>query len=89
MEDFDGARAAYEERLGLAEATGDPRLIADASYDIGFLFVVAGDAESCVATRRDPWACIEASGQRRRGRAEQALVLGAFLGRPVQTARKL
>ena len=90
MEDFDGARAAYEERLELAEATGDTRLIADGSYDIGFLFVVAGDAEQL---RRYETRSLEL--YRSLGddagvdRAEQALVLGAFLDGQYEPARKL
>ena len=36
MDDVQGARASYEERLALAETTGDPMLIADAHYDLGF-----------------------------------------------------
>jgi predicted ATPase/class 3 adenylate cyclase len=42
--DFEGARSRYEERLALAEATGDRLLLADAHYDLGFVYMVAEDA---------------------------------------------
>jgi predicted ATPase/class 3 adenylate cyclase len=46
MDDIPGARRAYEERLALAESLGDPALIADGHYDLGFVFMVEKDADS-------------------------------------------
>ncbi len=43
MNDLDACGTAYRERVVLAEATGDPLLIADAHYDVGFLSVIAQD----------------------------------------------
>src|SRR5262249_38159688 len=42
LADFAAAGTRYERRLALAEATGDPLLIADAHYDLGFIDQVAG-----------------------------------------------
>jgi predicted ATPase len=43
MEDVEGARARYQERIDLATQTFDPRLIADAHYDLGFLSMIDSD----------------------------------------------
>jgi hypothetical protein len=43
MRDFVAARGAYEERLVLAEESGDRILEADAHYDFGFLGMVSQD----------------------------------------------
>ncbi len=43
--DFPKARSAYDERLTLAEATGDDRLIADAHFELGFMGMVDEDVE--------------------------------------------
>ncbi|HYL40886.1 MAG TPA: adenylate/guanylate cyclase domain-containing protein [Candidatus Binatus sp.] len=45
MEDFEGCRARYEERLQIAESLGDVRQIAEAEYDLGFLFVIENDLD--------------------------------------------
>jgi hypothetical protein len=42
-DDFTAARAAYDERLALADELGDPLLRAEAHYDLGFMFMVAQD----------------------------------------------
>ena len=42
-DDFAAARAAYDERLALADQLGDPLLRAEAHYDLGFMFMVAQD----------------------------------------------
>jgi predicted ATPase/class 3 adenylate cyclase len=80
MEDFEGARTSYEERLALADENGDPRLVAEANYDIGFLFAVSGEAEPL---RRHEERALELFHQLddsvAADRAEQALVLLAFL----------
>jgi predicted ATPase/class 3 adenylate cyclase len=80
MEDFEGARAAYEERLELAETTGDPRLIADATYDIGFLFAVSGEPEKLRSYETRSIELYRSLGDDGGvDRAEQALVLASFL----------
>ena len=80
-DDFDAARAAYEERLALAEQTGDPTLRADAHYDLGFMFMVRQDPERL---REHEQAALdlyrEVGHEAGELRARQALVLGVFLG---------
>jgi len=49
MEDFDACRVRYEERMALAEATGDARLIAESHYDLGFLSVIENDPDQVLA----------------------------------------
>ena len=90
MEDFEGARTAYEDRLELAEATGDPRQIADATYDIGFLFAVSGDAaqlRSYETRSMELYRSLDDDAGV--ARAEQALVLGAFLDGEYAPARTI
>jgi predicted ATPase/class 3 adenylate cyclase len=90
MEDFEGARTAYDERLGLAEATGDPRQIADATYDIGFLFAVSGDATQLRSYETRSMELYRSLGDDAGvARAEQALVLGAFLDGEYAPARAI
>jgi predicted ATPase/class 3 adenylate cyclase len=86
---FDEARALYEERIALAETSGEARQLAEAHYDLGFIFSVAEDAEGIrgheqqaleLFTKvRDPLG-IE--------KARQALSLASFLGGDYQTARQ-
>ena len=45
MEDFEGCMARYEERLALAEQTGDPKQIAEANYDLGFMGAIRNEPE--------------------------------------------
>ena len=89
-DDFDRARAVYDERLALAEATGDQVLVADAHYDLGFLSMIASDAaghrdheqlalDLYTAAGRDDGAL----------KARQALVLGVFLVGEYERARTL
>jgi predicted ATPase/class 3 adenylate cyclase len=49
MENMADARERYDERLGLAEETGDPRILAAAHYDIAFTFMVAEEVEPLAA----------------------------------------
>ncbi len=90
MDDAPGARIAYEERLALADSTGDPALIADAHYDLGFLSMVEQDG---VALRRHEQQALDlylAAGLEDGViRARQALVLAVFLGGDYATARGL
>ena len=80
MDDFPAPGRAYEERLALAEATGDPVLLADAHYDLGFLSMVAKDAEGLRAARAARARRVP-GGRREEGatRARQAIVLAPFL----------
>jgi predicted ATPase/class 3 adenylate cyclase len=88
--DFEGARARYEECLALADRTADAMLIADAHYDLGFVFMVAEDAPRLRAHEEKAYEIYsqlgEASGIER---ARQALVLVRFLENDYETARRL
>jgi predicted ATPase/class 3 adenylate cyclase len=74
------ARAAYEERLALAESIGDPVLVADAHYDLGFISMLEKDGEGL---QRHEQQALDGylAADREDGvvRARQALVLGVFL----------
>ena len=89
-DDFERAKVVYDERLALAEGTGDQVLIADAHYDLGFLSMVASDPighrdheqlalDLYTAAGRDDGAL----------QARQALVLGVFLAGDYARAREL
>jgi predicted ATPase/class 3 adenylate cyclase len=52
MSDAEMAETAYAERLELAEATGDQRLLGDAHYDIGFISMLRMDGATL--RRHDP-----------------------------------
>jgi predicted ATPase/class 3 adenylate cyclase len=90
MNDFEAASAAYAERLELAERVGDPLLVADAHYDLGFMSVVAGDVASI---REHEQRALELYSERGHqegvNRARQALVLGVFLDGDYQRAMDL
>jgi predicted ATPase/class 3 adenylate cyclase len=80
MNDFAGAGAAYEERLVLATDTGDPVLLADAHYDIGFLSMVEGDGARLRAHEQAALDLYTTAGVEDGVlRARQALVLAVFL----------
>jgi len=87
MDDIPGARQAYEDRLALAESLGDPILVADGHYDLGFVFMVLKDAE---ALRRHEQLALEgyvAAGREGEAiRARQAFVLALFLAGEYPTA---
>ena len=79
-DEFDPAGRAYEERLVLAEQTGDPILLADALYDIGFISMVAGDAKTLREREARAFDLYTAAGSINGiARARQALVLAMFL----------
>ena len=89
-DDFERAKVVYDERLTLAESTGDQALIADAHYDLGFLSMIASDP----AGHRDHEQLaldLYAAAGRDDGvlRARQALVLGVFLVGEYERARAL
>jgi tetratricopeptide (TPR) repeat protein len=79
-DDFDAARTAYEQRLALAERTGDPSLVAEGHYDLGFIFMVSQDPDRL---REHEQAALDlylrAGDADGALRARQALVLGVFL----------
>ena len=88
MEDFDGSRARYEERLRLAEPTGDPILEADAHSDIGFLFMVSGERDRLRAHETRAFELYRVAGiEAKVTLARQALVLVDFLGGDYAAAR--
>lgn len=90
MNDFEPATAAYRERLALAERLGDPVLVADAHYDLGFMSVVSQDV---AGVREHEQLALDLYTQARyeegMNRARQALVLGVFLGGDYARAREL
>ena len=90
MRDFVAARAAYEERLALAEETGDPMLTADAHYDFGFIGMVSQDDAMLRAHEERALELYTAAG-REDGAvlAREALVLSLFLGGEYARAREL
>jgi predicted ATPase/class 3 adenylate cyclase len=90
MTDNEAALAAYVERLALAETIGDPRLIGDAEYDIGFSFIVRGDQPAVVAHEQRSYELYTAAGDEDgMRRARQALVLAVFLAGDYVRAREL
>jgi hypothetical protein len=90
MRDFAAARAAYEERLALAEETSDEVLLAHAHYDLGFIGMVSQDDAMLRAHEERALALYTANG-REDGAvlAREALVLSLFLGGEYARAREL
>ena len=85
-----GARAAYEERLGLAVETGDPVLKADAHYDLGFLSMVAQEGGRLREHEQLALDLYTGAGREDGAiRARQALVLAVFLAADYPTALEL
>jgi predicted ATPase/class 3 adenylate cyclase len=90
MNDFESARARYEERLGLAESIGEAKLEADANYDIGFIFMVAQQRERLLEHEQKALDLYEAIGDEDGLlKARQALVLAVFLGGDYRRALEL
>jgi predicted ATPase/class 3 adenylate cyclase len=88
MDDIPGARAAYEERLALAETTGDLSLVADGHYDLGFVFMVLEDGEALRHHERLALEGYQAAGRDNDAtRARQAFVLALFLAGHYAEAR--
>jgi hypothetical protein len=81
MRDFVAARAAYEERLPLAEETGDPILAGDAHYDLGWIGMVVQD-EAMLREHEERAVELYTAGGHQDGAvlAREALVLSLFLG---------
>jgi hypothetical protein len=80
LDDFAAARTAYEERLALVEPIGDPALLAEAHYDLGFIELVE---EHLDELRDHEQRAVDLFTQAGDGdsavRARQALTLGTFL----------
>ncbi len=90
MDDPAGAQAAYHERFALAEGTGDPGLLADAHYDLGFLSMIAKDEAGIREHEERALELYLAAGREADAiRARQALVLAVFLAGDHPTARRL
>ena len=89
-DDFEAAGVAYTERLALAEQTGDSILLADAEYDLGFISMVNGDANTLKAREAKALDLYTAAGSTNGiARARQALVLGMFLAGDYEEALEL
>jgi predicted ATPase/class 3 adenylate cyclase len=88
MEDMDGSRERYQERLVLADSIGDARLVADANYDIGFLYMVSEEGEQLrLHEQRALDLYVELRDERGAALARQALALVEFLARDYVAAR--
>jgi predicted ATPase/class 3 adenylate cyclase len=80
LDDFPAARVAYEERLTLAEPTGDPAVLAEAHYDLGFIALVEDRAADLrMHEQRAVDLFTEAGDLESVVRARQALTIGTFL----------
>lgn len=90
MDDHPAVRRACEERLTLAETTGDPELMADAHYDLGFVHVVDADSERLREHEARALELYLVAGREDGAvRARQALAVAVFLAGEYQTAREL
>ncbi len=90
MDDFAASRTAYEERLELATASGDPILMADAHYDVGFLSMVAHEGDLLREHEQRALELYLAAGREDGAiRARQALVLAVFLAGDYRQALEL
>jgi len=89
-DDFGPSGRAYTERLVLAEQTGDPVLLADALYDLGFISMVSGDAKTLRDQEARALELYTAAGSINGiARARQALVLAMFLNGEYEDALEL
>jgi predicted ATPase/class 3 adenylate cyclase len=90
VDDFPGARAAYEERLRLATTTGDPLLEADAHYDLGFMSMVGMEERTLRAHEERALELYTSLGNEDgMAMARQALVLATFLAGDYDDAARL
>jgi predicted ATPase/class 3 adenylate cyclase len=90
MDDPEGARTAYDERLALASETGDRILMADAHYDLGFLEMVAEEGGRLKDHEQQALDLYTAAGSVDGAmRARQALVLAVFLAGDYARAQQL
>jgi tetratricopeptide (TPR) repeat protein len=90
MSDIEAADAAYRERLALAASLGEPGLLADAHYDIGFIDMMRADGDALRRHEEEALRLYAAAGDEAGViRARQALVLGVFLTGDYVRARDL
>lgn len=88
--DYAATRAAYEERLAIAERLGDRGMLAEAHYDLSFVGVVEGDLDLLRREASQAVALFEEIGDRPGLiRARQSLVVGHFLAGEASEARAL
>jgi predicted ATPase/class 3 adenylate cyclase len=79
-DDATAAAAAYEQRLALAEETGDQLLEAEGHYDLGFISMLASDPDGLREHESRALELFTAAGATEGiPKARQALVLGVFL----------
>jgi tetratricopeptide (TPR) repeat protein len=80
MNDIEACRAAYTERVALAQAIGEDPLLADAEYDVGFLSLIDKDPEGLLDHEQRALELYEALGDDGGAmRARQAVGLAHFL----------
>ncbi len=90
LDDFAAARTAYEERLVLAEPTGDPAALAEAHYDLGFIAVVEQRPDDIrMHEQRAVDLFTQVGDEESAVRARQGLTLGTFLLGDFATAAAL
>jgi predicted ATPase/class 3 adenylate cyclase len=83
-------RAAYEERLALAQRLGDRRRLAEAHYDLGFVGMVEQDVDLLRSEEERALALFEELGDDAGiVKARQALVLARFVAQDYAGAREL
>ncbi len=89
-QDAAAARAAYEERLAIAERLGDPALLAEAHYDLGFSYMIDEDAEGVRRHEAEALRLYELLGDQNGAiRARQGVVLVSMLTGDLIMARDL
>ncbi len=90
MDDPEGAKLAYDARLELAGRTGDPAVMAEAHYDLGFLSMMAQDVVRLEEHEQQALDLYAQAGMDDGVlRARQALVLAVFLTGDYPRAREL
>jgi predicted ATPase/class 3 adenylate cyclase len=88
--DYPATRTAYVERLAIAERLGDPREVAEAHYDLGFVGVVEQDVPLVRREAERALALFDGLGDRPGTiKSRQSLVLAHYLAGDAATAREL
>jgi predicted ATPase/class 3 adenylate cyclase len=90
LDDFPAARLAYEERLALAEPTGEARIVAEAHYDLGFIALVEERVDDLrIHEQRALDLYTESGDLESAARARQALTIGTFLTGDYEAASRV
>lgn len=90
MRDVVAAQAAYEERLALAEETGDPVLTGDAHYDLGFVGMLTQDEAMLRSHEERALELYTAAGHDDGAvLTREALALSLFIGGEYERSREL